>query len=126
VCGGGEWRLIDCFSHRCLVSDTFLGQVSDEDEPVRGDTAEYSIAGGDPANNFIIDPRTGFVFFGRCVVHSSQVASLHASIACLLLYEDFVWVSLGNAMKAKQSKVASLHLPNLPLLFLRCGALVHQ
>ncbi len=29
-------------------------------------------------------------------------------IACLLLYEDYVWVSLGNAMKAKQSKVPSL------------------
>jgi hypothetical protein len=31
---------------------------------------------------------------------------MHASIACLLLpvYEDYVWVSLGNAMKAKQSK----------------------
>jgi hypothetical protein len=26
------------------------------------------------------------------------------SIACLLLYEDYVWVSLGNAVKAKQSK----------------------
>ncbi len=31
---------------------------------------------------------------------------MHASIACLLLYEDYVWVSLGNAMKAKQSKVS--------------------
>ena len=30
---------------------------------------------------------------------------MHASIACLLLYEDYVWVSLGNAMKAKQSKL---------------------
>jgi hypothetical protein len=29
---------------------------------------------------------------------------MHASIACLLLYEDYVWVSLGNAMKARQSK----------------------
>ncbi len=25
------------------------------------------------------------------------------SIACVLLYEDYVWVSLGNAMKAKQN-----------------------
>jgi hypothetical protein len=25
-------------------------------------------------------------------------------VSCLLLYEDYVWVSLGNAMKAKQSK----------------------
>jgi len=24
---------------------------------------------------------------------------MHASIACLLLYEDYVWVSLGNAME---------------------------
>jgi hypothetical protein len=31
---------------------------------------------------------------------------MHASIACLLLYEDYVWVSLGNAMKAKQAKQA--------------------
>ena len=31
---------------------------------------------------------------------------MHASIACVLLYENYVWVSLasGNAMKAKQSK----------------------
>jgi hypothetical protein len=29
------------------------------------------------------------------------------SIACLLLYEDYVWVSLGNAMKAKQSKAST-------------------
>jgi hypothetical protein len=28
----------------------------------------------------------------------------HASIACLLLSEDHVWVSLGNAMNAKQSE----------------------
>jgi hypothetical protein len=33
---------------------------------------------------------------------------MHASIACLLLYEDYVWVSLGNAMKAKQSKAKHL------------------
>jgi hypothetical protein len=33
---------------------------------------------------------------------------MHASIACLLLYEDYVWVSLGNAMKAKQSKAFAL------------------
>jgi hypothetical protein len=26
-------------------------------------------------------------------------------IACLLLYEDYVWVSLGHAMQAKQSIV---------------------
>jgi hypothetical protein len=30
---------------------------------------------------------------------------MNASIlACLLLYEDYVWVSLRNAIKAKQSK----------------------
>jgi hypothetical protein len=28
---------------------------------------------------------------------------MHASIACLLLYQDYVWVSLRNAIKAKQS-----------------------
>ncbi len=39
-------------------------------------------------------------------VHLSRgkAECMHASIACLLLYEDYVWVSLGNAMKAKQSK----------------------
>ena len=30
---------------------------------------------------------------------------MHASIACLLLCEDYVWVSLGKQSKAKQSKV---------------------
>jgi hypothetical protein len=34
---------------------------------------------------------------------------MHASMACLLLYEDYVWVSLGNAMKAKQSKAKPTH-----------------
>ncbi len=34
----------------------------------------------------------------------NKAECMHASIACLLLYEDYVWVSLGNAMKAKQSK----------------------
>jgi hypothetical protein len=31
---------------------------------------------------------------------------MHASesISCLLLYEGYVWVSLGNAMKAQQSR----------------------
>jgi hypothetical protein len=28
----------------------------------------------------------------------------------LLLYEDYVWVSLGNAMKAKQSKANKFKL----------------
>ncbi len=38
--------------------------------------------------------------------HPRQSVSLcmHASIACLLLYEDYVWASLANAMKAKQRK----------------------
>jgi hypothetical protein len=36
---------------------------------------------------------------------------MHASIACLLLYEDYVWVSLGNAMKAKQSKAKPVAAP---------------
>jgi hypothetical protein len=65
-------------------------QVSDEDEPVRGDTAEYSIAGGDPVNNFVIDPRTGFVFFGRYVVVSSRLpcsVGFGASVArCLGMF----------------------------------------
>jgi hypothetical protein len=29
---------------------------------------------------------------------------MHASIACPLLHEEFVWVSLGKQSKAKQSK----------------------
>jgi hypothetical protein len=36
--------------------------------------------------------------------------SMHASIACLLFYEDYVWVSIRNAMKAKQSKHNSSQL----------------
>jgi hypothetical protein len=32
---------------------------------------------------------------------------MHASIACLLLHEDYVWVSFANAMNAKQSKASS-------------------
>jgi hypothetical protein len=31
----------------------------------------------------------------------------YESMACLLLYEDYVWVSHGNARKAKQSKATS-------------------
>jgi hypothetical protein len=45
---------------------------------------------------------------------------MHASIACLLLYEDYVWVSLGNAMKAKQSK-AMLEEVNCTYDELDCG-----
>jgi hypothetical protein len=41
---------------------------------------------------------------------------MHASIACLLLYEDYVWVSLGNAMKAKQSK-ATMMIPPLAVSY---------
>ncbi len=33
------------------------------------------------------------------------------AVACNLLYEDYVWVSLGNAMKATQSKVQESMLP---------------
>jgi hypothetical protein len=32
------------------------------------------------------------------------------SIACLLLYEDYVWVSLGNVMKTKQSNLKPISL----------------
>ena len=32
----------------------------------------------------------------------AECTSMHAAIVRLLLYEDYVWVSLGNAMKAKQ------------------------
>ena len=39
-----------------------------------------------------------------CHLSRGKAECMHASIACLLLYEDYVWVSLGNAMKAKQSK----------------------
>ncbi len=37
--------------------------MSDEDETVRGDTAEYSIIGGDPLSQFFIDRRSGLLFF---------------------------------------------------------------
>ena len=42
----------------------------------------------------------------RSCTPRGKAECMHASIACLLLYEDYVWVSLGNAMKleAKQSK----------------------
>ena len=33
---------------------------------------------------------------------------MHASIACLLLYEDYVRASQGNAKKAKQSKAVTV------------------
>jgi hypothetical protein len=41
---------------------------------------------------------------------------MHASIACLLLYEAYVWVSLGNAMKAKQSEAKQLETKFLNLV----------
>jgi hypothetical protein len=45
-----------------------------------------------------------------CHLSRGKAECMHASIACLLLYvyEDYVWVSLGNAMKAKQSKSSAL------------------
>ncbi len=39
-----------------------------------------------------------------CHLPWGKAECMHASIACLLFYEDYVWVSLGNEMKAKQSK----------------------
>jgi hypothetical protein len=51
---------------------------------------------------------------------------MHASIACLLLYEVYVWVSLGNpvgnAMKAEQSKAkhcqgASASMPYFDIMW---------
>ncbi len=33
---------------------------------------------------------------------------MHFCTACLLLYVDYVWVSLGNTMKAKQSKACTI------------------
>jgi hypothetical protein len=48
---------------------------------------------------------------------------MHASIACLLLYEDYVWVSLENAMKTKQSKaklvISSVNKPAGKMLRLK-------
>jgi hypothetical protein len=48
----------------------------------------------------------------ECVIDTKAITStgtspeVHASIACLLfkLYEDYVWVSLGNAMKEENDK----------------------
>ena len=39
-----------------------------------------------------------------CHLPWGKAECMHAAIVRLLLYEDYVWVSLGNAMKAKQSK----------------------
>jgi hypothetical protein len=49
-------------------------------------------------------PRLGTLFTPYGTQPHESRNCMHASIACLLLYEDYVWVSLGNAMKAKQSK----------------------
>ena len=35
-----------------------------------------------------------------CYMQNSRYDTGRASIACLLLYKDYVWVSLGNAMNA--------------------------
>jgi hypothetical protein len=40
---------------------------------------------------------------------------MHASTACLLLYEDDVWVSLGNTMKAMHSQIEHFNLNHSPL-----------
>jgi hypothetical protein len=47
----------------------------------------------------------------RSCTPRGKAECMHASIACLLLYEDYVWVSLGNAMKAKQSKAKQSTAP---------------
>ena len=47
-----------------------------------------------------------------CRYSLNAAPSVHASIACLLLYEDYVWVSLGNVKKAKQS-IGAQHSPSL-------------
>ena len=53
-----------------------------------------------------------------CHLSRGKAECMHASIACLLLYEDYVWVSLGNAMKAKQSKAIPLKLKAEPKVIL--------
>jgi hypothetical protein len=45
-----------------------------------------------------------------CHLPWGKAECMHASITCLLLYEDYVWVSLGNAMKAKQSKATRRYM----------------
>ena len=42
---------------------------------------------------------------------------MHASTACLLLYEDYVWVSLGNVM---DSKAQAKHSTTQQCVRLRC------
>jgi hypothetical protein len=50
------------------------------------------------------------------VVRQGRVyACLDSLPVTVLLYEDYVWVSLGNTMKAKQRKAKS-HLPLDPLI----------
>jgi hypothetical protein len=47
-----------------------------------------------------LEDRTGGLPWGKA-------ECMHASIACVMLfklYEDYVWVLLGNVMKAKQMK----------------------
>jgi hypothetical protein len=50
-----------------------------------------------------------------CHLSRGKAECMHASIACLLFHEDYVWVSLGNAMKAKQSKAKWLYFFRLGL-----------
>jgi hypothetical protein len=45
-----------------------------------------------------------------------QSVSMHASIACLLLYEDYVWVSLGNAMESKAKQQNRLTSRDKPMI----------
>jgi hypothetical protein len=46
----------------------------------------------------------GFALLSFGFIAFKFISETHSS-SFLLLYEDYVWVSLRNAMKAKQSKV---------------------
>ncbi len=48
--------------------------------------------------------------------YGARQECMHASIACLLLYEDYVWVSLGNVMKAKRTKAKQSNIEKIECL----------
>ncbi len=52
----------------------------------------------------MVETVTNLNYSSRTPLARGKAECMHASIACLLLYEDYVWVSLGNAMKTQQSK----------------------
>ncbi len=73
-------------------------------------TAKYALSlregQGEPVHVLGTVTPTGSHAQASSTIRTPTAECMHASIACMLLYEDYVWVSLGNVMKAlaKQSK----------------------